>query len=53
MYESGIFKALCELTEFNYNEYSNKSFYQYNKIKKRQTADLQKIISMIISPIQK
>lgn len=52
-YESGIFKALCELTEFNYNEYSNKSFYQYNKIKKRQTADLQKIISMIISPIQK
>ncbi len=48
LYESGIFDALCKLSDENYEIYKTNSLESYNIIHKRQELDLQKMIEQII-----
>ena len=51
LYESSIFMALTYLTDNNYKEYSERSIKQYDKIRKKQEKDLQKLIDLLIAPL--
>lgn len=48
LYETAIFEALNKLDDSNYEEYVQRSKNQYEKIRKRQQADLDKLIQMIV-----
>lgn len=46
-YESGIYGALCSLTDENYSYYVEKSITRYNRVKEFQERDLINLIRMI------
>lgn len=52
LYESAIFGALTELTDDNYSFYSEKSKECYQRVHDRQERDLEKLLDMILEPIE-
>ena len=49
IYESAIFGAFCQLTDDNYQYYSEKSKMQYLKVCEKQEQDLEELVNIILS----
>lgn len=49
IYESAIFGAFCQLTDDNYQYYSEKSKMQYLKVCEKQEKDLEELVNIIMS----